>query len=56
VLKDQVVDSNGNLRCMYQEEWQIFADYENMEQQEMFVPTSVLQVCVVYYFIFYVFF
>jgi hypothetical protein len=47
VLKDEIVE-DGVRRRMYKEEWMIFADSENMQEQNLVVPTSsfeIISVC-----------
>ena len=47
VLKKEIVE-DGVKRRMYKEEWMIFADSENMQEQNLVVPTSsfeIISVC-----------
>ena len=41
------IEEDGKTQRMYQEEWQHFADYENMDQDRQNVPTPTLNVILV---------
>ena len=47
VYKASIKDAEGVERLMYQEEWQILSDWDNMDSQKNTVPTPLFEVCLV---------
>lgn len=49
MYRDCVDDGKGGTRTMYQEEWQILADWENSDQMTHHTETSVAEICMVFF-------